>query len=128
MSLLHYEERAVGRRLWSEEVSAASTGKKDTGVDRPRSPYVFKAYAEPAGQQGRWLDLIQEFDMDVEHRLGRVHSNSDALSHRPCEREDPEPCQQCLRGTTSGRSAGRGPPIGRCTMMMKIWIRSLYPA
>ena len=43
---------------------------------------------EPIGQQGRWLDMLVEFDFDVtiQHRPGRVHGNLDALSRRPCER------------------------------------------
>jgi len=39
---------------------------------------------EPIGQQGRWLDLLGEFQLTIQHRPGRVHSNSDALSRRPC--------------------------------------------
>jgi len=45
----------------------------------------FMGTPEPIGQQGRWLDLLSEYDITIQHRPGRVHGNSDALSRRPCE-------------------------------------------
>jgi len=56
---------------------------------------------EPIGQQGRWLDFLAEFELDIQHRAGKKHSNSDALSRRPCERTAAEDCPQCVRGTTT---------------------------
>ena len=50
---------------------------------------------EPIGQQGRWLDLLGEFQLTIQHRPGPVHSNSDALSRRPCLRDDEIECKQC---------------------------------
>ena len=35
------------------------------------------------GQLARWLEQLQEFDFKTEHRLGRQHSNADALSRVP---------------------------------------------
>jgi len=65
---------------------------------------------EPIGQQGRWLDFLAEFDLEILHRAGKNHSNSDALSRRPCERGTTTDCPQCIRGTTVGAetAAGRG--------------------
>ena len=48
---------------------------------------------EPNGQQARWLNFIEMFDLRVEHRRGSSHSNADALSRRPCEFDTP--CRQC---------------------------------
>ena len=39
---------------------------------------------EPIGQQARWLDVIGEFDFEIEHRPGRNHGNADAMSRKPC--------------------------------------------
>ena len=39
---------------------------------------------EPVGQQARWLDLLAEYQFRIEHRAGRLHSNSDSVSRRPC--------------------------------------------
>jgi transposase InsO family protein len=39
---------------------------------------------EPIGQQGRWLEILEEFHFSVEHRPGARHGNADALSRRPC--------------------------------------------
>ena len=39
---------------------------------------------EPIGQQARWLEVMEEFSFDIEHRPGKKHANADALSRRPC--------------------------------------------
>jgi len=39
---------------------------------------------EPIGQQGRWLEILEEFDFTIQHRPGRLHGNADALSRVPC--------------------------------------------
>lgn len=39
----------------------------------------------PTGQVARWLEHIECFDLDVKHRPGTQHSNSDALSRIPCK-------------------------------------------
>jgi len=54
---------------------------------------------ELIGQQGRWLDLLSEYDITIQHRRGRVHGNGDALLRRPCERSEDSDCQQCPRAT-----------------------------
>ena len=35
---------------------------------------------ELIGQQARWLDFIEEFTFDLQHRAGLSHGNADALS------------------------------------------------
>ena len=39
---------------------------------------------DPIGQQGRWLEIMEEYDFEVEHRPGVRHGNADAISRRPC--------------------------------------------
>jgi len=56
---------------------------------------------EPVGQQGRWLDLLGEYDITIQHRPGRVHGNSDALSRRPCEQNFETDCKQCTKATST---------------------------
>ena len=36
------------------------------------------------GQTARWLEKLQQYDFEVEHRPGARHVNADALSRRPC--------------------------------------------
>ena len=36
------------------------------------------------GQVARWLEILSEYNMDIEHRPGRQHTNADALSRSPC--------------------------------------------
>ena len=85
--LKKYRQHLLGRQIRVRMDHAALTYLK-------RTP-------EPIGQQGRWLDLISEFDCRIEHRAGSAHGNSDALSRRPCEPEGAEPCPQCVKGTTA---------------------------
>ena len=41
-----------------------------------------KKTPEPNGQQARWLETLEEFQYDIEHRHGHQHGNADALSRR----------------------------------------------
>ncbi|KRY47195.1 Retrovirus-related Pol polyprotein from transposon 17.6 [Trichinella britovi] len=45
-------------------------------------------FKEPEGQEARWLEHLQEYDMEVVHRRGRQHNNADAMSRRPEVTED----------------------------------------
>ena len=65
-------------------------------TDHAALTYLMKI-PEPIGQQGRWLDLLAEYDMTIQRRPGLVHSNSDALSRRPCDRAGDPECRQCKR-------------------------------
>lgn len=47
-----------------------------------------KKTPEPIGQQARWLEILEEFDYEVQHRPGAKHSNADALSRRPPDGDD----------------------------------------
>jgi hypothetical protein len=48
----------------------------------------------PEGQIARWLEFLSTYDFEIKYRAGRVHSNADALSRRPCISED---CAYCDR-------------------------------
>ena len=37
----------------------------------------------------RWLEIMAQFDFNIEHRAGKKHGNADALSRVPC---DPDEC------------------------------------
>lgn len=39
----------------------------------------------PTGQVARWLQELNTYNLNVEHRAGRSHNNADALSRRPCK-------------------------------------------
>ena len=38
---------------------------------------------EPEGQMARWLEKLQEYDFEIQHRKGSRHLNADALSRYP---------------------------------------------
>ena len=41
------------------------------------------SFREPEGQIARWLERLQEYDFEVEHRPGESHCNADAMSPKP---------------------------------------------
>jgi len=47
------------------------------------------------GRQSRWLEILKEFQFNVEHRPGLKHSNAEALSRRPCRL-----CGMCMPETS----------------------------
>ncbi|KAJ8369382.1 hypothetical protein SKAU_G00094100 [Synaphobranchus kaupii] len=44
---------------------------------------------EPEGQLTRWLERLSEYNFEIIHRPGRLHSNTDSLSRRPCRQSCP---------------------------------------
>jgi len=67
-------------------------------TDHAALTYMMKM-PKPLSQQGRWLDLLGEYDITIQLRPGQVHGNSDALSRCPCEWSSETDCQQCPRAT-----------------------------
>jgi transposase InsO family protein len=41
-------------------------------------------FKDPEGQLARWLEVIAAYDMEIEHRAGKLHGNADGLSRLPC--------------------------------------------
>ncbi|GBM17553.1 Retrovirus-related Pol polyprotein from transposon 297 [Araneus ventricosus] len=48
-------------------------------------------FKEPEGQIARWIQRLQEYDFEIQHRKGTSHGNADTLSRRPCT----ESCKHC---------------------------------
>lgn len=46
-------------------------------------------FKNPKPQEARWIHYLQQYDMKIEHRPGRLHRNGDGLSRRPWP-ENPE--------------------------------------
>jgi len=44
-------------------------------------------FKEPEGQLPRWLEQLEEFDFQIVHRKGNLHSNADALSRLPSHQD-----------------------------------------
>jgi hypothetical protein len=40
-------------------------------------------FKEPQGQLARWLEELSQFDMEIQHRSGKKHTNADSLSRIP---------------------------------------------
>ncbi|XP_060564385.1 uncharacterized protein LOC132723637 [Ruditapes philippinarum] len=54
-------------------------------------------FKQPEGQVARWLETLSIYDFEIKHRAGRIHSNADALSRRPCCKDG---CSYCDRAET----------------------------
>ncbi|GBN85459.1 Transposon Ty3-I Gag-Pol polyprotein [Araneus ventricosus] len=48
-------------------------------------------FREPEGQIALWIQRLQEYDFEIQHRKGTSYGNADALSRRPCK----ESCKHC---------------------------------
>lgn len=52
------------------------------------------SYKEPQGQVPLWLERLQEYNFEIQHRPGKHHSNADSLSRRP--RRNHGDCPSCV--------------------------------
>ncbi|GBM32909.1 Retrovirus-related Pol polyprotein from transposon 412 [Araneus ventricosus] len=48
-------------------------------------------FKKPEIQIARWIQRLQEYNFEIQHRKGTSHENADALSRRPCK----ESCKHC---------------------------------
>jgi len=44
-----------------------------------------KTFKRPEGILARWIETLARYDYDVEHRPGRLHSNTDAVLRQTCK-------------------------------------------
>ena len=57
-----------------------------------------KSLKVPEGQLARWLGRLEQYNLHIVHRPGRVHGNVDSLSRRPCEAG----CSICAQKDSDG--------------------------
>lgn len=53
-----------------------------------RSLRWFFSFKDPQGQILRWLEVLSQFDFEIQHRKGKLHQNADALSRKPLENKN----------------------------------------
>ena len=80
-------------------------------------------FRKPEGQLARWIETLSMYDYCIEHRPGRVHSNADALSRRPCTN-----CKHCEKSESQYRwsdvqSEDKGTSAQRLTRSLISWGR-----
>jgi hypothetical protein len=52
-------------------------------------------FKNPEAQVARWIEVLGTYEFDIQHRLGRLHGNADALSRKaPCNGQN---CHQCQK-------------------------------
>ena len=49
-------------------------------------------FKNPERQLVRWIQKLQQYDFQIEHRPGKSHQNADSLSRRPCLKSE---CKYC---------------------------------
>lgn len=69
-SVKHFHQYLYGKRF---------IVRSDHGVLR----WLFR-FKNPEAQIARWLETLSTYNFEIQHRAGRIHSNADALSRRPC--------------------------------------------
>jgi hypothetical protein len=58
--------------------------RKDPGLSHPRSPFFHRLVLTLThGLTPRWLEELSQFNMEIQHRPGKKHTNADALSRIP---------------------------------------------
>merc|ERR1711893_172930 len=66
-------------------------------TDHGALKYLFN-FKDPQGQMARWLQVLDTYTFDIEHRAGKRHCNADAMSRGPCKQCGDEDC--CVRVVT----------------------------
>ncbi|KAF7654948.1 hypothetical protein LDENG_00063040 [Lucifuga dentata] len=62
-------------------------------TDHSALPWLI-TFKEPEGQVARWLEELQAFNFNIEHRAGACHTNADAFSRCPCAADGCRYCEQ----------------------------------
>ena len=60
------------------------------------------SFRNPEGQIARWIQRLQEYDFEIQHRSGLKHNNADTLSRRPCLAHH---CKHCDRQESKEKAA-----------------------
>ena len=50
-------------------------------------------FKDPQGQMARWLQTLDTYNFEIEHRAGRKHNNADSMSRGPCKQCEYTECQ-----------------------------------
>ena len=61
------------------------SGQTIPGENKHHALQWLTKFKEPEGQVARWLESLAEFNMEIIHRPGKVHTNADALSCGTCQ-------------------------------------------
>ncbi|GBN99165.1 Retrovirus-related Pol polyprotein from transposon 297, partial [Araneus ventricosus] len=56
-------------------------------------------FREPEGHIARWIQRLQEYNFEIQHRKETSHGNADALSRRPCK-------ESCKHSTNAEKKFG----------------------
>ena len=80
------EERAVayGNLTLTPEQQKYCTNRRHFTVRTDHNSLTWLMnFKEPQGQLTRWLEELSQFNMEIQHRPGKKHTNADALSRIP---------------------------------------------
>ena len=89
-------------------------------------------FKEPEGQLARWIEIVSEYDVTIQHRPGAKHANADGLSRQRCRQ-----CTHCSsnkrnedapEGGQSVPKGGAGPRVRATVLQPSIDSKSLREA
>jgi hypothetical protein len=88
-------------------------------------------FKQPNGQLAHWLEIVAEFDLEIVHRPGRLHSNADSLSRQQCKqcgRDEPSSVvgedtetKEFARANVAHRGTPVSEPTVRTTAIQPAW-------
>ncbi|GBM82889.1 hypothetical protein AVEN_195520-1 [Araneus ventricosus] len=84
---------ALNGNQWLTTLSLKSKLRSDLKIEKrqPSPGQGLWQFKEPEGQIARWIQRLQEYDFEIQHRNGTSRGNLDSLSRRPCK----ESCKHC---------------------------------
>ncbi|KAG7521995.1 Retrovirus-related Pol poly from transposon [Solea senegalensis] len=86
---------------WTVQAELSGRHRRTVRTDHAAIQWLM-SFREPEGQIDRWLEELQAYDFEIEHRPGTRHTNAGASSRRPCtERDVADFCRRCDECTHS---------------------------
>ena len=84
MPILHHSQRAPSSCYIHKALPTIPPWEKIYCTNRPWLPYLAPEFQTAEGQLAHWIEQLQEYDFEVNHRRGVSHGKADALSRRSC--------------------------------------------
>ena len=88
-------------------------------------------FREPEGQIARWLEILAEYQFEIQHRPGRLHGNADALSRVLCDQYPQCKRDSCPSVVATNATAGvtdQGSRDVPCKQVGRVWTALVYGA
>jgi transposase InsO family protein len=58
-------------------------------------------FKNPEAQVARWIEVLGNYQFEIQHRAGKLHGNADGLSRQPCAGQNCKQCDKMLLTNTT---------------------------